>query len=84
MPSNAGDISEYAKFQKCVDTNVQRDGGKFKAAQPVPLIQLTPFYSSSGHYFVEFTDENTDDDGFPIFQVKANPNGSGYVSSEVL
>ena len=83
LPSNAGDISEYAKFQKCTDTNVQRDGGKVcKAAQPVPLDPTdTDFYSSSGHYFVEFTDENTDDDGFPIFQVKANPNGSGYVSS---
>ena len=83
LPANAGDISEYAKFQKCTAGTAGTDGGKVcKGAQPQPLATAdVRFYSSSGHYDIEFTSANTDADNNNIFQVKANPNGSGYASS---
>ena len=80
LPTNAGELEEYAKFQKCPDSagNLVQDGGKVcKTAIPIAVgASETSFTSPSGHYLVEF-------DGATggRFRVKANPNGVPYVSN---
>ena len=80
LPTNAGELEEYAKFQKCPSSagNLVQDGGKVcKTAIPIAVgASETSFTSPSGHYLVEF-------DGATggRFRVKANPNGVPYVSN---
>ena len=80
LPANAGELEEYAKFQKCPSSagNLVQDGGKVcKTAIPVSVDPgETSFTSPSGHYLVEF-------DGLTggRFRVKANPNGVPYASN---
>ena len=80
LPTNAGELEEYAKFQKCPASagNLVQDGGKVcKSAIPVAVGPgETSFTSPSGHYLVEF-------DGATggRFRVKANPNGVPYASN---
>tara|TARA_Y100001968_G_C19453672_1_gene770583 strand:- start:12830 stop:13447 length:618 start_codon:yes stop_codon:yes gene_type:complete len=80
LPANAGELEEYAKFQKCPSTagNLVQDGGKVcKAAVPVAVDAAeTTFTSPSGHYLVEF-----DGTTGGMFRVKANPNGVPYVTN---
>jgi len=80
LPLNAGQLEEYAKFQKCTHTDrVARGGAACKGTTPAKLAdEDIEFHTSSGNYFVEFTGEGTNADGFNIFQVKANPNGGAY------
>ena len=80
LPANAGELEEYAKFQKCPASagNLVQDGGKVcKTAIPVAVEPSeTSFTSPSGHYLVEF-----DGSTGGRFRVKANPNGVPYVSN---
>ena len=80
LPVNAGELEEYAKFQKCPPTagNLVADGGKVcKNAIPIPVApEDVSFTSPSGHYFIEFDGENEG-----RFRVKANPNGVPYASN---
>ena len=80
LPTNAGELEEYAKFQKCPATagNLVQDGGKVcKNAIPIAVgATETSFTSPSGHYLVEFDGET---DG--RFRVRANPNGVPYASN---
>ena len=80
LPTNAGELEEYAKFQKCPASagNLVQDGGKVcKNAIPTAVgASETSFTSPSGHYLVEF-------DGATAgrFRVKANPNGVPYATN---
>ena len=80
LPANAGELEEYAKFQKCPSSagNLVQDGGKVcKTAIPVAVDPSeTSFTSPSGHYLVEF-----DGSTGGRFRVKANPNGVPYASN---
>ena len=86
LPQNAGELSEYAKFQECVANDVETRGGaacKDDGASGVSVIQgvadaAVQFYTTSGNYFVTFTDTNEDANSNPIFTVLANPNGRPY------
>ena len=86
LPQNAGELSEYAKFQECVASDVATRGGaacKDEGSSGTSVIQGVPnnaeqFYTTSGNYFVTFTDDNDDTNGNPIFTVLANPNGRPY------
>ena len=77
LPSTAGEIEEYAKFQKCPASagNLVKDGGKVcKNAIPIAVgVDEKSFTSPSGHYLIEFDGET---DG--RFRVRANPNGEPY------
>ena len=77
LPTTAGDIEEYAKFQQCDPSkgNLAVEGGKL-CKKEIPIAvgpTSTSFTSPSGHYLVEFDGET---DG--RFRVKANPNGDPY------
>ena len=76
IPLDMGDISEYAKFQKCIANNVETQGGSAcKTDVPVAVLDTDrQFYSSSGHYNIEI---QTSDNPL-VFQVKANPNGRTF------
>ena len=76
LPLDMGDISEYAKFQKCIASNVETQGGSVcKTDVPVAVLDTDrQFYSSSGHYNIEI---QTSDNPL-VFQVKANPNGRTF------
>ena len=80
LPTNAGELEEYAKFQKCPPTagNLVQDGGKVcKNAIPIAVgATETSFTSPSGHYLIEFDGET---DG--RFRVRANPNGVPYATN---
>jgi len=86
LPQNAGELSEYAKFQECVASDVATRGGaacKDEGSSGTSVIQgvansAEQFYTTSGNYFVTFTDDNDDANGNPIFTVLANPNGRPY------
>ena len=82
LPTNAGDIEEYARFQMCDQTNMETEGGKVcKGTDPVAVPDdAESFYSTSGNYLIEFQTEegkgaNSD---ATIFQVRAQPNGGAY------
>ena len=80
LPTNAGELEEYAKFQKCNPNagNLVQDGGTVcKSSIPIAVGPgETSFTSPSGHYLVEF-------DGATggRFRVKANPNGVPYATN---
>ena len=81
LPADMGDISEYARFQKCTAATVAAAGGAAcKPALTTP-VEVDPtdiqFYSTSGHYDVEIQSSGTPE----IFQVRANPNGGAYVTN---
>ena len=82
LPTNAGDIEEYARFQMCDQTNMETEGGKVcKGTDPVAVPDdAESFYSTSGNYLIEFkTEEGKGADGdATIFQVRAQPNGGAY------
>ena len=50
-----GEMSEYARFQKCTANNVATEGGSVcKATTPVAVADNdTQFYSTSGHYNIK-------------------------------
>ena len=77
LPTNAGELEEYAKFQQCNPNagNLAVDGGKAcKGSIPIAVAaDATSFTSPSGHYLVEFDGANGG-----RFRVKANPNGNPY------
>tara|TARA_Y100000589_G_scaffold52113_1_gene43373 strand:- start:521 stop:1165 length:645 start_codon:yes stop_codon:yes gene_type:complete len=87
LPRNAGELAEYAKFQMCDADDVDDRGGAAckeegaNSAQsiivPVPD-PATEFYTTSGNYYITFTDEEVDGEDNPIFLVLANPNGRPY------
>ena len=78
LPTDAGDIEEYARFQRCNQTNMETDGGKVcKGSDPEPVpATATDFYSTSGNYLIEF--QTADVNGDTVFQVRAQPNGGAY------
>ena len=86
LPVNAGELSEYAKFQECVASDVaQRGGAACKVdAGAESVVQAvatgaTQFYTTTGNYLVQF--ETTTDQTQPLFRVLANPNGVPYASN---
>ena len=81
LPKNMGEMSEYARFQKCPNPtpaggDVSADGGSVcKATNPIAVADAdTQFYSTSGHYDIQMklTDTNT------ILKVLAIPNGGAF------
>ena len=78
LPTDAGDIEEYARFQRCNQTNMETEGGKVcKGTDPVAVPgDATDFYSTSGNYLIEF--QTADVNGDTVFQVRAQPNGGAY------
>ena len=81
LPKNMGEMSEYARFQKCPNPtpeggDVSEDGGSVcKATNPIAVADGdTQFYSTSGHYDIQMklTDTNT------ILKVLAIPNGGAF------
>ena len=86
LPVNAGELSEYAKFQECIADEVANrggaackvDAGEASVVQAVAA-DATSFYTTSGNYAVSF--ETTGDPTEPLFRVLANPNGVPYASN---
>ena len=81
LPINAKELSEYAKFQECNAANVAKRGGAVCKVKDNSVIRPVPgdntsFYTTSGNYFVQFTNGGTEEQ--PLFQVLANPNGNPY------
>ena len=78
LPTTAGEISEYAKFQRCNQANMATQGGKVcKPADPVKVEDdAVSFYATSGNYFIEFQTADVNSD--TVFQVRATPNGGAY------
>ena len=86
LPTTAGEIEEYARFQMCDQTDMETEGGKVcKGTDPVAVPDdAESFYSTSGNYLIEFkTEEITASDGSDatIFQVRAQPNGGAYADN---
>jgi len=82
LPTNIGEVSEYAKFQECPQSAgdiYERGGALCKSEEPSAIADdATTFFTSSGTYFVEFEGNHENTDGDTVFRVKANPNGAGY------
>ena len=78
LPTDAGDIEEYARFQMCDQPKMATEGGKVcKGTDPKPVPDANKsFYSTSGNYFIEFQSEEVG--GKTLFQVRAQPNGGAY------
>jgi len=86
LPETFDELSEYAKFQACIATNVAQDGGKAcRDSDPNATVigpvtggegDPTNFYATSGNYNVSFQIGGSE--AQPLFQVLANPNGSPY------
>ena len=81
LPTTAGEISEYAKFQRCNQPNMDTQGGKVcKPADPVKVEDdAQSFYATSGNYFIEFKTDAVQGD--TVFQVRATPNGGAYADN---
>ena len=83
LPINAGQLEEYAKFQECsaitVPAVATRGGADCKNATPSKVPPAaTQFFSSSGHYDIQFDGTTTNVAGQSIFLAIANPNGDGF------
>ena len=81
LPTDAGDIEEYARFQRCNQANMATEGGKVcKGTSPVAVPgTATSFYSTSGNYLIEFQTADVNSD--TVFQVRAQPNGGAYATN---
>ena len=81
LPTDAGDIEEYARFQRCNQTGMETEGGKVcKGTDPVEVPgTATSFYSTSGNYLIEFQTADVNND--TVFQVRAQPNGGAYATN---
>ena len=91
LPQNAGELSEYAVFQRCTAPSadiIARGGAVCKtnppAVGPVPATAQS-FYATSGNYFLEFqapTGQTLSSGGTgDLFQVRANPTGGAYINN---
>ena len=83
LPINARELSEYAKFQGCYADNVGVRGGAVCKTSDNSVIRPVPgddtsFYSTTGNYFVQFSNDEDGTQTQPLFQVLANPNGNPY------
>ena len=56
LPTTAGEIEEYARFQMCDQTDMDTEGGKVcKGTDPVPVPdEAESFYSTSGIILLNF------------------------------
>ena len=81
LPTTAGEIEEYARFQMCDQPTMATEGGKAcKGTDPVGVPDdAESFYSTSGNYLIEFQTEEVNGD--TVFQVRAQPNGGAYVDN---
>jgi len=80
LPEDMGEVSKYATFKKCNVNNAESKGASAcKNTRPVTVGKEILFYSPTGRYKVEMRKINTND-GRPIYQVKANPNGENYIN----
>ncbi len=81
LPGDMGQLSKFARFQKCISNNVETEGSSVcKSATPVPVEKNDVlFYSPSGNYKIEMRRVATVDD-VQIYQVKANPNGGTFAT----
>ncbi len=79
LPQNMGEMSEYARFQKCTAANVATQGGSAcKSATPVAVADNdTSFYSTSGHYNISMTRTNSNS----VLKIRALPNGGAYATN---
>ena len=79
LPQNMGEMSEYARFQKCTAANGATDGGSAcKSATPVAVADSdTTFYSTSGHYNISMTRTNSNS----VLKIRALPNGGAYATN---
>ena len=76
LPNKMGELSKFAKFQKCIADNVEQEGGLVcKNTKAVKIEKEdTSFFSPTGNYKIEIKKEISDLKG-EMFLVKANPNG---------
>ena len=81
LPTTAGEIEEYARFQMCDQPTMATEGGKAcKGTDPVGVPDAAEsFYSTSGNYLIEFQTEEVNGD--TVFQVRAQPNGGAYATN---
>jgi len=90
LPTDALELSEYARFQQCTaeaDEIISRGGAACKVdpprVGPVNGEDVTAFYTTTGNYYIEFqkTPDATSNSGqtVDLFQVRANPTGGAYI-----
>lgn len=79
LPANMGEMSEYARFQKCTAANVDTEGGSAcKSSTPVAVADTdTTFFSTSGHYNISMT--RTDKSS--VLKIRALPNGGAFAKN---
>ena len=79
LPLNMGEMSEYARFQKCTANDVANEGGAVcKSATPVAVADNdTQFFSTSGHYNISMTRTNNN----TVLKIRALPNGGAYATN---
>ena len=79
LPNKMGDLSKFAKFQKCIEDNVEQEGGLVcKNTKAVKTEKEdTSYFSPTGNYKIEIKQESSTLKG-EMFLVKANPNGSVF------
>ena len=79
LPQNMGEMSEYARFQKCMAANRATEGGSAcKSATPQAVADAdTNFFSTSGHYEIDM--KRTNDNA--VLKIRALPNGGAYATN---
>ena len=79
LPSNMGEMSEYARFQKCMAANRATEGGSAcKSATPQAVADAdTNFHSTSGHYEIDM--KRTNDNA--VLKIRALPNGGAFATN---
>ena len=79
LPQNMGEMSEYARFQKCMAANRDTEGGSVcKSATPQAVEDGdTNFYSTSGHYQIDMKRTN----GNAVLKIRALPNGGAFAAN---
>ena len=79
LPSRMGELSKFAKFQKCIATGVESQGREVCKNRSSVDVEKddNEFFTPSGNYKISIENNNNTQEG-PMFLVKANPNGDPY------
>jgi len=79
LPNKMGELSKFAKFQKCIENNVEKEGSLVCKNDNSVKTQKNDksFFSPTGNYKIEIKQESSNLKG-EMFLVKANPNGSVF------
>ena len=79
LPSQMGQISKFARYQKCIEKGVESKGRLVCKNAKIQTVARndTRYFSPSGNYRIDIESRSSDFED-AMFLIKANPNGNTF------